>query len=810
MMTSSRPTRTKRPETFAQPIPFCSFCGGTDESNRVGEVEKMVSCAECGNSGHPSCLQFSPELTDVAMSYNWHCLDCKPCEICRDRGQGNKMLFCDDCDRGYHSFCLNMETLPPGQWNCHQCRDKTGRPPPTTVQKHSPKLGSPRKRNTNDKSMHSPRVIINGFERTPRLNQSESRSSKTNVTASSRTSQNSKRPSADGKDVANHKKIRIRLPLPTVENNLSDKELKSPTTAIKKRGRPPWKVMSGSLNSKSNDRSLFGGKLSRAEADISLTVPDDADRAAFRKASDLSAPILSPTSQLLPPPDPSSQTDYQDYTNPPPTIRKIRIGKYEIDTWYMAPYPQEYAQTQLLYICEYCLKYMKTPFGFGRHKAKCPLRHPPGDEIYRDGSISIFEVDGRKNKIYCQNLCLLAKMFLDHKTLYYDVEPFLFYIMTECDESGCHFVGYFSKEKRSPSNYNVSCILTLPVHQRKGYGQYLIEFSYLLTKKEGKTGSPEKPLSDLGLLSYRSYWRNMIFEILEQKFLKNESTIGKNAKEFVSINEISQMTAMTPDDIISTLDLHNMLIKDPSSGQYKIQINHQLVYDTLERVRRKGYRRVQSDGLIWSPFLLGRGLALSALAGGSGLELEASSADRLPGVDDGNQVIHVDEEAIISTDEKSNSTDPNPDAKTSTSKLNSADSVSDSHKAQSVSSIKTFSPLSILDSKSNLISGDGDVTPTQSTNEASVKDPDSVVDNLPQCQDRMANCTTESSLDLHGQVNNISSVVSSRQCNDALQNGIEDNFNNDMGDNTETDVETLMPPGKLEKEKNDVCLPSFM
>jgi hypothetical protein len=36
-------------------------------------------------------------------------------------------------------------------------------------------------------------------------------------------------------------------------------------------------------------------------------------------------------------------------------------------------------------------------------------------------------------------------MFLDHKTLYYDVEPFLFYIMTEVDDEGCHFVGYFSK-----------------------------------------------------------------------------------------------------------------------------------------------------------------------------------------------------------------------------------------------------------------------------------------------------------------------------------------------------------------------------
>lgn len=31
---------------------------------------------------------------------------------------------------------------------------------------------------------------------------------------------------------------------------------------------------------------------------------------------------------------------------------------------------------------------------------KCKARHPPGDEIYRDGAISVFEVDGRKNKVF--------------------------------------------------------------------------------------------------------------------------------------------------------------------------------------------------------------------------------------------------------------------------------------------------------------------------------------------------------------------------------------------------------------------------
>lgn len=130
-------------------------------------------------------------------------------------------------------------------------------------------------------------------------------------------------------------------------------------------------------------------------------------------------------------------------------------------------------------------------------------------------------------------------MFLDHKTLYYDVEPFLFYVMTEVDDLGARFVGYFSKEKRSPDN-NVSCIMTLPVRQRKGWGQLLIDFSespinfcfthitslsgddlsltsgYALTKKEGRVGSPEKPLSGLGEVTYKRYWKIAVFQYLRE------------------------------------------------------------------------------------------------------------------------------------------------------------------------------------------------------------------------------------------------------------------------------------------------------
>ncbi|KAK9535665.1 hypothetical protein VZT92_008035 [Zoarces viviparus] len=270
-------------------------------------------------------------------------------------------------------------------------------------------------------------------------------------------------------------------------------------------------------------------------------------------------------------------------------IKTIVFGRYELDTWYHSPYPEEYARLGRLYMCEFCLKYMKSQTILRRHMAKCVWKHPPGDEIYRKGNISVFEVDGKKNKIYCQNLCLLAKLFLDHKTLYYDVEPFLFYVMTEADNTGCHLVGYFSKEKNSFLNYNVSCILTMPQYMRQGYGKMLIDFSYLLSKVEEKVGSPERPLSDLGLISYRSYWKEVLL-----RYLNN--FLGKE----ISIKEISQETAVNPVDIVSTLQSLQML--KYWKGKHLVLKRQDLIDDWKSKETKRGNgKTIDPKALKWTP-----------------------------------------------------------------------------------------------------------------------------------------------------------------------------------------------------------------
>jgi len=225
---------------------------------------------------------------------------------------------------------------------------------------------------------------------------------------------------------------------------------------------------------------------------------------------------------------------------------------------------------------------------------KCKLFHPPGNEIYRKHNISVFEIDGRKNKSYAQNLCLIAKLFLDHKTLYYDTDPFLFYVMTEFDQHGLHMVGYFSKEKESSEDYNVACILTLPCHQKKGYGRLLIEFSYLLSQVEGKLGSPEKPLSDLGLLSYRSYWSNAVLEGLIQ--FMDEPAPEKPPS--LTIMELCDRLCMKKEDVISTLQ-HLSLIHY-YKGQYVICLNNEILEQHRKSMSRK---KVRIDGkfLRWQP-----------------------------------------------------------------------------------------------------------------------------------------------------------------------------------------------------------------
>ena len=488
------------PEPKVKPSAICSFCLGTAERNRQGKQEDLLSCHECGNSGHPTCLQYTPALVTRIRAEPWLCLECKRCMHCDQAANADDLLICDSCDKGFHMDCLDppLAGLPEGRWICPICV-----PPPNRRRGMNKSGGShflTPKRPRKTAGYYSD---YDGYTPLPKKR---------------------KKGGGEGLDF--------------------DDE---PLEAAMQPQLPPGVTES--------DLELFRKAQERAMASM---------------ATSINGKTLDPTAR-----------------SPP----MIEFGKYEMKTWYSSPYPQEYAILPKLVVCEFCLKYMKSRTILKTHRAKCQWFHPPGNEIYRKGELSVFEVDGMASKIYCQNLCLLAKLFLDHKTLYYDVEPFLFYVLTKNDRKGCHLVGYFSKEKSCQQKYNVSCIMTMPQYQRQGFGRFLIDFSYLLSRVENQPGSPEKPLSDLGRISYHSYWKSVIME-----YLYNTTSPR------ISIRTISQDLGMDPHDVAATLQMVNM-IRLKEDRRVVIIKDMTILEAHMEKVRNSIRIVLDPEALHWSPLV---------------------------------------------------------------------------------------------------------------------------------------------------------------------------------------------------------------
>ena len=75
---------------------------GVTFSSSVTDVtgSHMSICFHSLFSGHVSCLDLMPEILAKVTSYEWQCMECKTCVLCKDAEDEDKMMFCDLCDRG--------------------------------------------------------------------------------------------------------------------------------------------------------------------------------------------------------------------------------------------------------------------------------------------------------------------------------------------------------------------------------------------------------------------------------------------------------------------------------------------------------------------------------------------------------------------------------------------------------------------------------------------------------------------------------------------------------------------------------------
>ncbi|KAM4745296.1 histone acetyltransferase KAT6A [Anableps anableps] len=575
----------EKDKPVAEPIPICSFCLGTKEQNRDKKPEELISCADCGNSGHPSCLKFSPGLTARVKALWWQCIECKTCSSCQDQGKNaDNMLFCDSCDRGFHMECCDppLTRMPKGMWICQICQPRNKgktllhEKAAQIKRRYNAPLGRPKNR------PGRPFKKLGGRGRRKRSTSANSSSSSScegypgddrllfSMRGDDEQSNSSLHFNSKTKGLIDAL-TKFFTPSPAGRKARQEVVDYSQQCRIRKKAGRKGEGDDGGDNQDGSDwredEDKLPGHENLTEKDIEL----------FKHIQELALQKVGVTG----PPDPQMRC---------PSV--IEFGKFEIQTWYSSPYPQEYSRLPKLYLCEFCLRYMKSRSILYQHMKKCSWFHPPANEIYRKDEVSVFEVDGNVSTIYCQNLCLLAKLFLDHKTLYYDVEPFLFYVLTQNDSKGCHLVGYFSKEKHCQQKYNVSCIMILPQYQRKGYGRFLIDFSYLLSKREGQPGSPEKPLSDLGRLSYMAYWRSVVLECLHE--VRDRQ---------LTIRQLSKKTGICPQDITTTLHSLNML--EQRGDRLVLVRREKVVANHMARLKaRPRQLEVDPECLRWTPVIV--------------------------------------------------------------------------------------------------------------------------------------------------------------------------------------------------------------
>jgi len=151
-------------------------------------------------------------------------------------------------------------------------------------------------------------------------------------------------------------------------------------------------------------------------------------------------------------------------------------------------------------------------------------------------------------------------------------------------------VGCYSKEKYSDVGYNLACILTFPSHQ-KGYGRFLIAFSYKLSKKEEKVGSLEMPMSDLDHQAYIPYWTSTIV---------NFSLHDYEGSKSMSIRDIAKKTSIFAEDVIFALN--SLGILKFVNGAYFIYVEIMHLEDLAKKHPAKE-PRVDPSKLYWTPYI---------------------------------------------------------------------------------------------------------------------------------------------------------------------------------------------------------------
>ncbi|XP_061460591.1 tyrosine-protein kinase BAZ1B [Rhineura floridana] len=104
-----------------------------DEEKRVAEEAKVASALEKWKVAIREAQTFSRVhvllgMLDACIKWDMSAENAR-CKVCRKKGEDDKLILCDECNKAFHLFCLRpaLYEIPEGEWQCPACQPSVAR-----------------------------------------------------------------------------------------------------------------------------------------------------------------------------------------------------------------------------------------------------------------------------------------------------------------------------------------------------------------------------------------------------------------------------------------------------------------------------------------------------------------------------------------------------------------------------------------------------------------------------------------------------------------------------------------------------------
>ncbi|XP_030622813.1 tyrosine-protein kinase BAZ1B [Chanos chanos] len=104
-----------------------------DEEKRLAEEARVATAVEKWKTAIREAQTFSRMhvllgMLDACIKWDMSAENAR-CKVCRKKGEDDKLILCDECNKAFHLFCLRpaLYRIPEGEWLCPACQPTMAR-----------------------------------------------------------------------------------------------------------------------------------------------------------------------------------------------------------------------------------------------------------------------------------------------------------------------------------------------------------------------------------------------------------------------------------------------------------------------------------------------------------------------------------------------------------------------------------------------------------------------------------------------------------------------------------------------------------